>query len=551
MDADAANATPKSRWGVFASAAFTVILIASAVSTVGDAMFDTGTSWLMTTINPDPFMVSMVQLAITLPMFLLTLPAGALADIIDPRKLLIVVQVFVAIVAFGFATAIWLNVHTPMLLLVATFLLGVGGALGAPAWQMIAPKLVHPDQLSEAIAINNASYNLSRAIGPAVGGVAIAAFGVEFPFWINAVSFIGIVSALIWWRPPPRDADPLPAERLFSAMRSGLRYARYSPSVDATLIRTLAFFPFGCAYSALLPLIARKQLHDGPEIFGALMGLIGIGSIAASYGLARLKDRFDANQLAAIGTIGTIIGTLLFAGARGPAVAFLASFIAGGAWIIVVTVMFMSMQVSLPEWVRGRGLAVFLTVYFGALTFGSAVWGGVASRFGIPSALYVSAICMFVGMVLSWGWKLQTSATADLTPALHWNKPAFADQMRGQHGPILITVEYLIDLKDREPFLELMQEIGRERRRDGAFAWNVFEDPSKSGRVVETALLQSYLEFEYARARITKADQLMQEQALAFLKEPPKVEFLIAAKRLRRPWQKFHRHSHPAQESAV
>ena len=194
-------AATKSRWGVFANAAFSVILIASALSTIGDAMFDTGSSWLMTSLSPDPLMVSMVQMAITLPMFLLTLPAGALADIIDARKLLIVVQVFVAIVAFAFAAAIWLNWHSPALLLSATFLLGVGGALAAPAWQLIAPKLVPPDQLGDAIAINNASYNLSRAIGPAIAGVAIGAFGVDFPFWINALSFIGIVAALIWWRP--------------------------------------------------------------------------------------------------------------------------------------------------------------------------------------------------------------------------------------------------------------------------------------------------------------------------------------------------------------
>ena len=266
-------------------------------------------------------MVSMVQLAITLPMFLLTLPAGALADIVDPRKLLIVVQVFVAIVAFSFAAAIWLNWHTPGLLLGATFLLGVGGALAAPAWQLIAPKLVPPNQLGDAIAINNASYNLSRAIGPAIGGVVIGAFGVDFPFWINALSFIGIVAALIWWRPPPHDVETLPAEWLLSAVRSGLRYARFSPAVDATLIRTLAFFPFGCSDSALLPLIARQQLHNGPETYGALMGVIGIGSIAASYGLAKVKDRFDANQLATAGTIGTVIAIVMYgarAGRRSP-----------------------------------------------------------------------------------------------------------------------------------------------------------------------------------------------------------------------------------------
>ena len=204
-----------------------------------------------------------------------------------------------------------------------------------------------------------------------------------------------------------------------------------------------------------------------------------------------------------------------------------------------MTVLFMSMQVSLPEWVRGRGLAVFLTVYFGALTAGSALWGKIASDLGVPSALYISAGCTVLGMLASWPWKLQTSATQDLTPSLHWNKPAFQEQLSGKRGPVLVSVEYQIDPRDREPFLAILQELGRERRRDGAFAWNVFESPAGDGRVLETSLLASYLEFEYARARVTKADQLLQDKAGAYLKAPPKVEFLIAAKRLRKPWLKF------------
>jgi hypothetical protein len=189
--------------------------------------------------------------------------------------------------------------------------------------------------------------------------------------------------------------------------------------------------------------------------------------------------------------------------------------------------------------VRGRGLAVFLTVYFGALTLGSALWGKMASLFGLPTALYASAGCALLGMLVTWPWKLQTAATQDLTPSLHWNKPMFHEQLGGRQGPVLVTIEYQIDPKDREAFLALMQEIGDERRRDGAFAWNVFESPSEEGRIVETALLATYLEFEYARTRVTKADELIQKRAQSYLKAPPKVEFLIAAKRLRRPWTRL------------
>lgn len=536
------NASPpaKPRWGVFANTAFTVILVASAVSTVGDAMFDTGSSWLMTSLNPDPLMVSAVQIAITLPMFLLTLPAGAISDIVDLRKLLIVVQVFVAIVAFGFAAAIWLNWHTPALLLTVTFLLGAGGALAAPAWQLIAPMIVPRRELANAIAVNSASYNLSRAIGPAIGGLSIGAFGIDFPFWINALSFLAIVAALVWWRPPPREVDTLPAERLMNAVRTGLRYAANNRDLDSTLIRAIVFFPFACSYSALLPLIARTQMHSGPEVFGALMGVIGLGSIAASFGLRKLTERLGPDSIAAAGTIGMVVALVLFAAAREPFVAVAASFIAGASSIIVMITLFMSAQVALPDWVRGRGLAVFLTVYFGAVTLGSAVWGKLASLEGIPAALYVSAGGALLGMVVTWRWKLQTGAAHDLAPSLHWRKPSFVYRAENDQGPVLVTVEYLIDTKDREPFLALMQEIGSQRKRDGVYAWNVFEDPTTAGRIVETCLLQSMLEYEYARKRVTNADRLIEEQAHRFQKEPQKVSFLVAAKRIRRPWRKLH-----------
>ncbi|HEY3718881.1 MAG TPA: MFS transporter [Roseiarcus sp.] len=536
----AASPPAKSRWGVFANTAFTVILIASSVSAIGDAMFDTASSWLMTSLNPNPLMVSAVQIAITLPMFLLTLPAGAIADIFDPRKLLIGVQVFVAIIAIAFAAAIWLNWHTPSLLLTATFLLGVGGALAAPAWQLIAPMLVPRQELDNAIAVNNASYNLCRAIGPAIGGLAIAAFGVDFPFWINALSFLAIVAALVWWRPPLREVEHLPAERLMNAVRSGLRYARNNRDIDSTLIRTIAFFPFACSYSALLPLIARAQTHNGPQVFGLLMGVIGLGSIAASFCLGKLKERLGPDSIAAVGTIGTILALVLFAAAREPFVAIAACFIAGASLIIVMTTLFMSAQVALPEWVRGRGLAIFLTVYFGAVTLGSAVWGKIASLEGLSAALYISAAGALLGMVSTWSWKLQTGAARDLTPALHWRKPSFVYSVENDQGPVLVIVEYSIDTKDREPFLALIREIGSERRRDGAYAWNVFEDPVTVGRIVETCLIQSVLEYEHSRIRVTNADRLIEVEADQFLKEPQKVTFLVAAKRVRHGWRKLH-----------
>ena len=201
----------------------------------------------------------------------------------------------------------------------------------------------------------------------------------------------------------------------------------------------------------------------------------------------------------------------------------------------MMTSLFMSAQVALPEWVQGRGIAVYLTTYFGSATVGAALWGKVASLVGVPSALFISAGCTLLGLLATRRWKLQTGAALDLTPSLHWREPAIAAYAREEQGPVLALVEYVIDPQDREPFLALMKEIGRERKRDGAYAWNVFEDPLKPGRVSETCLFQSVLELKYLRARVTKADQLIEEKARAFLATPPNVTFLIAATESGRP----------------
>ncbi len=527
------------RWGVFGNLAFTVILIASSVSNVGVAMFDTASSWLMTSLDPDPMMVSAVQVATTLPLFLLTLPAGALADIVDARRLLIGAQIFVAAVSVAFAALVSLDLATPKALLATTFVLGAGGALAAPAWLLITPMLVPKDDLDSAIAINNTSFNVSRAIGPALGGFTIAALSIDFPFWCYCAGNLALVAAVLWWRAPRRCRETLPAERLTSAVRTGLRYVRHNRDMDATLIRAVAFFLFASAYWALLPLVARTQMHNGPAIYGVLLGMIGLGSIIGSFGLAWLKERLGPDRLAASATIGTIAVLALYGAAKTPALAMAASLVAGASWIIMMTTLFVSAQVALPEWVRGRGLAIFLTAYFGAMTLGSAMWGKFASAEGLSMTFYVAAAGAFLGMIATSRRKLQTAAALDLSPSMHWRTPVFVQRVDDDQGPILVTVEYRIDPKDRAAFFAAMREIGLERKRDGAYAWNVFEDAAVVGRVVETFLVQSLLELKHLRARVTKADRMIEEQASQYLTEPRKVTFLVAPKRRRQKRRKL------------
>jgi predicted MFS family arabinose efflux permease len=528
---------PPSPWGVFASPAFTIMLAASSLSSVGIAMFDTATAWLMTSLNPSPLTVSAVQVATMAPLFLLTIPAGALADVVDPRRLLIVAQAAVVLVGLAFAALVSGGFESPTLLLATTFLLGATGALAAPAWQIVTPLLAARDQLDSAIAFNNAAYNVSRAIGPAIGGFAISAASVVLPFWVYCVTNFAVLAALVWWRAPRKARESLPTERFLSAMGSGIRYARHNRDLDSTLIRALAFFPFASAYWALMPLIARERLGDNPEFYGSLMGVLGLGSLAGTFALEPLKVRLGPDWSAAAAILGTAIALALFAVAPNGYVLFLASFIAGVSWIVVMTTMFVSAQVALPDWVRGRGLAIFLTAYFGAMTLGSALWGGVADKKGLPIALLAAGVGAAANLALARRFRLETGAVLDLSPAMDWRAPAFTDKMRDDEGPILMTVEYRVQPAERAEFLSFLREIGRERMRDGAYAWNAFEDPNEPSRIIETCLVRSLLELKYRTERLTKADAIVEERAASFLETPATVRYLVAPKRMHHRWR--------------
>jgi hypothetical protein len=393
---------------------------------------------------------------------------------------------------------------------------------------------VRTAELDGAIAIDTAGYNVARAIGPAIAGYAIAKLSIAIPFWGCCAGNLALLAALIWWRAPRRPKETLPAERLISAMTTGVRYVRYSREMDATLIRAIAFFPFASAYLALLPLVARSETGNGAEVYGQLMAAVGVGSIVATFALNWLKRRLGANGQAALGAIGTVVSLCLLASAREPIMAFVASFISGAASIVALTTFFVSAQVALPEWVRGRGLAIFLTVYFGALTLGSAVWGEVATVKGVPFALYCAGAGTLIGLALTWTWKLQTSEVEDLTPSMRWRAPSFANRVADDEGPILAIVEYLIDPSESSAFLAVMQDIGLERKRDGAYAWHMFEDPNQQGKMVETFLIHSLLELRYREARVTKADEMIENRAAQFLKAPAESRYLVAPQRRRR-----------------
>jgi MFS family permease len=517
-------------WAAFHHKTFTVIWIASLVANIGTWTYSASSSWLMTSLNADPLVVSLVQVATSLPMFLFAMPGGAITDMVDRRRLLIFGESATTIASTMFAVLVWLHLVTPITLLLFMFVIGVCGALTSPAWQAIVPQLVPPADLSPAIAANSVGFNISRAVGPALAGVVIGAFGMVAPFWLNAVSNLATVTALLWWRPPSRQVDSLPAERLVSAIRTGIRHARHNRHLRATLVRAIGFFVFASAYWALLPLIARNQIAGGPRLYGFLLGAIGAGAVSGAFVMPWLKAKIGADGMVRAGTLGTAMTLVLYGMARGPAVALTASVIAGVSWICVLASLNVSAQVALPDWVRGRGLAIFGAAMFGAMTLGSVLWGEVAGIAGLPATHFMAAAGALLVIPLTWRYKLQTGSGNDLTPSMHWAMPIVTNAVENDQGPVLVTVKYnLAPAQDRNAFLALLQRLGHQRGRSGAYAWGIFEDAAEPGTFLETFLTESWLEHLRQHQRVTKADRSLQAQIEPLLVRPPEVRHLLTA----------------------
>jgi MFS family permease len=519
-----------SPWSPFRYRVFTVLWLATVVSNIGSWMYNAGSGWLMTDLTADPLLISLVQVASSLPMFLFAMPSGVLADIVDKRKLLILGEIANTLVSAAFAVLVSRHLATPAILLAFMFLIGAGGAMTIPAWQAIVPKLVPPQDLPAAVAANSVGINISRAVGPALAGSVIAALGIAAPFWLNAASNFGTLGALTWWRAPSQPIGSLPKERFASALRVGLRHARNNPHLRATLWRAVAFFPFASAYWALLPLVARRQIAGGPTLYGMFLGAIGLGAIAGAFAIPRMKALIGPDWMVRVGTAGTAITLLLYGLARAPAMALIASTIAGASWITVLASLNVSTQAALPDWVRGRGLSVFVTTMFASMTFGSVVWGKLAAVAGLPIAHFAAAAGALLAIPLTLRHKLQTGSGLDLTPSMHWPAPNVSPEFAANAGPVLITVMYHLDpTASRNAFLNAVSRLGRERSRDGAYGWSIYADSADACMFIETFHVESWLEHMRQHERVSNADRILQEQINGLLTGRTEVRHLISA----------------------
>ncbi|AMO49500.1 MFS family transporter [Enterobacter sp. FY-07] len=517
-----------SAWQPLRQRVFRMLWIATVVSNIGSWMSDIGVNWTMLSLSADPLAVALVQAASSLPMFLFVLPAGVLADIVERRKILLFSQVWTFCAAAGLALLSFTGNVTPEVLLAATFLLSTGAALSSPAFQAIVPDLVEKQELSPAIALNSLGINISRAIGPALGGLILSFAGPWMVFMLNALSVLGVGYVLHRWK-PQTTLQRLPPEHFFTAIRGGLRYVHAAPVLRNVLARTVAFFLFGSAGWAMLPLVARRELGLGPGGYGIMLACIGLGAICGAVVLPTLRKRLNADQMMVSASLLFALTMLALAFVRHFWLLNLFEFFTGFAWIAVLSTLNVGAQRSAARWVKARALAVYLTVFFGSMTLGSALWGKLASTYGISWSLCAATVGMLLGAATVLRWRLEKDAALNLDLI---GPPDGLVEMTVAHerGPVLVSCEYQIEPQEAQPFMLAIQEMRRVRRRTGAMGWAVYEDIRQPGVFVETWLMGSWIEHLRQHERHTVNDRLIQERVLAFHRGgvSPVMRYLIA-----------------------
>lgn len=464
------TAPAASPWSPLRQATFRWLWLASIASNIGTWMHEVGAGWLMTSLSASPLNVALVQVAGSLPMFFLALPAGALADIVDKRRYLLGVQLWMALVATLLASLTLLQLTSVWLLLGLTLCMGIGTALMMPAWSATTPELVGKDELPAAVALSSVGVNLARAVGPAIAGVLVSLVGPWLTFALNALSFFAVIAVLLAWK---REAVPsvLPAERLFGALRAGWRYSRSSRPLQSVLVRAVAFFLGASAGMSLLPLIVRGELHGNAMDFGLLLGSVGVGAVLGAAFLPRLRERLGSDRLVLLSSVLYALVLVALALLRNLYLLVPVMLLSGAAWIAVLSSLQVAAQTSVPAWVRARALAVYILVFFGSMAAGGALWGLVASHLSITFALLCASAALLLGLFASLRCRLPVTEAEDLAPSLHWPAPLVDEEVDQERGPVMVTLEYDIDPQDAAAFQAAMVEVRAMRRRNGAVSW--------------------------------------------------------------------------------
>lgn len=508
-----------SLWSPLRLPAFRGLWACSAIYFTGNAMQVMAASWLMVELTGSSFLAALVQTAVFLPMFLLALPAGVMADTTDRARLIrnsLAVQIGIVAVLAVLALLGWVGAAT---LLLFTFAAGCCTALLSPAWNTSLADTVPREDMPQAITALSIAWNSARALGPSVAGFVFAWLGAGWVFALAAAGALVMIQAVRRWPPAPHVKSPLPAERLWSGTLAGLRYARHSPMILAQLLRTVAYSGAGSALWALLPAIAAQRLQLGAAGFGFLMGCLGTGAVAAGLVLGRLRASLGLERLVAVGCLVFAAVMLVAAFVPIPAVVFVALALGGAAWMAVMATFNTATQSSAPPWVRSRAVALHTVSALGSFAIGSAFWGALSSLAGLRVALSIAALALVAGIVMARRFPLRMGDVQEVTPVALWEDTIIKDQPLPDEGPISVEVAYRIRPGEAEEFLHAVSQLRAVRRRDGATLWRVYRDLGDPSRYVERFIVASWADYLHQRARATLADQEVEARVREFVRE--------------------------------
>ena len=529
LESTAGSQQRASAWTPLHHPVYRTLWLATVVSNIGTVMQDVSAVWLMASLTHSAVMVTLMQTSAALPLFFLALPSGALADVMDRRRLMMFAQAWMFVGTAGLACVTLFGVITPWQLLLFTFLISTGAALHIPAWMGSLGELLPHPEVPLGVSLGSLAVNVARAVGAMAGGLAVASLGPGIVFGLNACTFLMMCFLFFRWKHQPKERT-LPSERIVGAVIAGIRYVRYSPPLRIVLMRTGIFILFGSGMMALLPLVARRELQLGAVGFGLLLGAFGSGAVLAATWAPTWCKRFPDERLVAAATV-ILAGTALTLGHVRYAPAVGAVLLLGGcAWMMMMARLSIGAGSSAPDWVKSRALATYTLVFQGGAALGGILWGLIAGRAGIPLTMTLVAGGLLLGLLAIRHYRLPALGSVNVSPSLHWPAPLTVDDPALERGPVMVTVEYLINAAQAHEFSKSMRASQLERLRDGALQWSLFVDPARPERYVEFFLIESWVQHLRQHERVTVADRDVEAKARAFHigSLPPVVSHFVA-----------------------
>jgi MFS family permease len=519
---------PPSRLAPLRVRTFRAMWFASLSSNLGGLIQGVGAAWMMTSISQSADMVALVQSSATLPIMIFSLVSGAIADSFDRRRVMLTAQLFMCGASAGLALCAWQGWITPWLLLTFTFLIGCGIAFNNPAWQATVGDVVPRADVPAAVLLNSVGFNVTRSVGPALGGAIIVAAGAAAAFAVNTLSYLGLIFVLWRWR-PEASASTLPRETLTSAMTTGVRYVAMSPNIARVLLRGLLFGLTTIVVLALLPLVARHLLQGDALVYGSMLGAFGIGAVGGAFLSQPLRQRLSSEALVRWAFVVFAVCATVTAKSHSPWLTGAALVAGGAAWVIALSLFNTTVQLSTPRWVVGRALSLYQMAIFGGMALGSWMWGSIADRYTLETALLSAAGAMLAGAAVGLPIPLPSQATLNLDPLNRWQEPRINLEIQPRSGPVAIIVEYLIDDASTTDFLAAMVERRRIRRRDGAQQWTLLHDLENPLLWVERFVMPTWVDYVRFHKRTTHADAPVSDRirALHAGDQPPRVRRML------------------------